>query len=60
MQVKDVKKGEFLRLSPDSKKTYVHRGYDRGHKKYAVQDFDDINRYRYLKGETQVHVGFTF
>jgi hypothetical protein len=60
MQLKDVKQGEFIRFYPDSNKTYIRKEYDQSTKKYAVQDFDDINRYRYLKGSTEVHVGFTF
>jgi hypothetical protein len=60
MQLKDVKQGEYIRLKPDSNKTYIRREYDQRTKKYAVQDFDDISRYRYLKGSTEVHVGFTF
>lgn len=60
MQLKDVKQGEYIRLQPDSNKTYIRKEYDRSTKRYAVQDFDDISRYRYLKGSTEVHVGFTF
>jgi hypothetical protein len=60
MQIKDTKQGEFIRLTPDSTKTYIRKEYDKSTKKYVVQDFDDISRYRYLKGNTEVHVGFTF
>ena len=60
MQLKDVKQGEFIRFKLDSNKTYVRKEYDPSTKKYAVQDFDDINHYRYVKGTTEVHVDFTF
>jgi hypothetical protein len=60
MQLKDVKQGEYIRLKPDSKKTYIRLDYDRSTKRFAVQDFDNINYFRYLKGTTEVHVDFTF
>ena len=60
MKLKDVKRGEYIRLKPDSKKTYVRDHYDRSTKKYAIYDFNDVNRERFLKGTTEVHVDFTF
>ncbi len=60
MQIKDVKQGEFVRRKPDSKKTYIRREYDQSTKKYTLEDFEDINRCLYLKGSTEVHVGFDF
>jgi hypothetical protein len=60
MKLKDVKQGEYIRLKPDSKKTYMRLDYDRSTKRFAVQDFDNANRYRYLKGSTEVHVDFIF
>jgi hypothetical protein len=60
LKLKDVKQGEFVRRKPDSRKTYIRKEYDQSTKKYTLQDFEDINRCLYLKGSTEVHVGFDF
>jgi len=61
VQLKDVKKGEYIRLTRPAKTTYIRGDYVRdGLNKYSVINFDDMNKERFLKGSTKVWVGFTF
>ena len=61
IQLKDVKKGEYIRLTRPAKMTYIRGDYVRdGLNKYSVINFDDMNKERFLKGSTKVWVGFTF
>ena len=67
VQLKDVKKGEYIRLTNPAKTTYIRGDYNRigpkkwqGSNKYSVINFDDMNKERCLKGSTKVWVGFTF
>ena len=55
--VKDIRKGEFVKKKKGAKKTYRVEGYDRANRKYALQDWDDISRVLYVKGETLVYFG---
>ena len=61
IQLKDVKKGEYIRLTRPAKKTYIRGDYYRDRlNKYSVINFDNMNKERFLKGSTKVWVGFTF
>jgi len=60
VKLKDIKNGEFIRITTTANKTYIKGEYIREIKKYAVQDCEDANRYRYLKGSKMVAVGFTY
>ena len=60
IQLKDVKKGEFIRRKADSKVTYIKGDYDRTNKDYSCINFDDINKELFIKGTTKVWIGFTF
>jgi len=66
VQLKDVKKGEFLRRKPDAKTTYIRGDYVREiwmtgvHYGYSCIDDMDINREIFLKGTTKVWIGFTY
>ena len=60
VKLKDAKNGEFVRLKVGAKKTYIKREYDRSQKRYIVDDCDDVSRARWIKGETLVHIGFTY
>lgn len=63
-KLKDVRKGEWFTRKPieDPKdnQIWIRGDYDRETKKYCSSNFDDINRFIYLKGETTVYVGYTF
>jgi hypothetical protein len=60
VQLKDVKKGEFVRRKLDAKTTFTRGDYDKSSKTYELCDWEDINRAVYLKGTTLVWIGFTF
>ena len=58
--LKSVKPGDYVKRKADSKAVYIKREYDRMTKSFCLVDVDDINRCIYLKGNTQVFVGFTY
>ena len=61
IQLKDVKKGEYIRLTRPAKTTYIRGDFVRdGLNKYSVINFDDMNKERFLRGATKVWVDFTF
>lgn len=60
IKLKDVKKGEYFKRKADAKKVFIRGDYIREDKKFECQDFDDINHFVYLKGDTLVFVGFEF
>lgn len=60
IKLKDVKKGEYFKRKADAKKVFIRGDYVREDKKFECQDFDDINHFVYLKGDTLVFVGFEF
>ena len=60
MKLRDVPRGEFVRRKLDARKTYTRGEYDRSAKRYQLDDWDDISRAVYLKGDSLVWVGFTF
>ena len=60
VQIKDVKKGEFIRRKPEAKTTFIRGQYDRSMKDYSCTDFMDTNREIFLKGTAKVWIDFTF
>ena len=60
IDLKSVKPGDYVKRKADSKAVYIKRDYDRTSKTFCLVDADDINRCIYLKGKTQVFVGFTY
>ena len=60
IQLKKVQLGDFLKRSETTNKVYIRGRYERGLKRYACQDTDDISREMLLKGETIVYIGFTY
>lgn len=67
MAVKDMKKNgeQFFTLKPceDEPKesiVWVLDGYDRSERAYYCYKFSDVNHGKYIKGNKQVFVGFTF
>jgi hypothetical protein len=60
VQLKDVKKGEFIKRKPDAKKVFTKGEYCRFDKKYSCDDWDDISRCIMLKGSTIVYIGFDY
>ena len=60
VKIEDVKRGDFIRRTMVTRKTYRKGGYDRTEKRYANMDCDDISRSIYLKKGTIVYTGFTY
>lgn len=58
--ISKVKQGEFIKRKEGAKKVYVRGIYDRSTKRYICYDFDDINSYISLGGQTIVYVDFEF
>ncbi len=59
--LKDIKKGEYLKRKPDSKKIHIRDEYCREAKKYECMDTEDIwGSGVMLKGTTIVFVGFDY
>lgn len=58
--LRNVEPGDFVKRKADSKAVYIKCYYDRTTKSFRLVDVDDINRCIYLKGNTQVVVGFTY
>ena len=63
-KLKDLKNGEWFTLKPIEEpapaQVWIRGDYDRSEKKYDAQNWNDMNRYRSLKGTTTVYTGFTF
>lgn len=68
--LKNVKKGDYFTLTNKvkcnedgevlSKYVYIRSDYDRESKKYEVYKFDDVNDYRFMKGNRIVWIDFLF
>ena len=60
--LKNVKKGDFFRRTPDANTTFIKGDYfrDGGFNKYGASDAEDMNREVFLKGNTKVWVDFTY
>lgn len=64
MQVKDLRPGDFFTRKPvavpTEKQVWARCGFDRAQKKYECMNYEDANRFIYLKGETEVFTDFIF
>ena len=60
IMLKDVPRGELVKRKPDAKGVFIRDDYCRGEKRYALQSWDDINKFVYLKGATIVYIDFEF
>ena len=62
--LKDLKKGEFFTKKqiedPKDSQVWIRGDYDRAQKKYECTNFDDANRFCYMKGSAEVFTDFTF
>ena len=54
VKLKDVKKGEFIKRKPEANTVFTRQEYDRTERKYQCDDWYDISRCIYLKGDTLV------
>ena len=64
MKLKDVKRGEFftrkLVEEPKESQVWIRGDYCRDLKKYECQNFNDANRFIYIRGDEEVFTDFTF
>lgn len=64
MKLKDVKRGEFftrkLVEEPKESQVWIRGDYCRDLKKYECQNFNDANRFIYIRGDKEVFTDFTF
>lgn len=64
MKLKELKKGDFFTLKnieyPKENQVYIKGDYDRSTKTYECTAFNDICKFRYIKGEKEIFVDFTF
>ena len=64
MKLKQVKKGGWFTLkpipSPTPSQVWIRGDYDRTEKRYAVTNWEDMNRERFLNGDREVFTDFTF
>ena len=58
--IKEVKQGEFLKLSLDANEVWTRQEYDREAKRYSIHSEDDISKSRLIKGTRKVFIGFTY
>lgn len=59
-ELRDVKKGAFVRLSDTTEKTYIKGDYDRASKRFSLIDCDDMNHERFVKADKIVYTDFTY
>ena len=59
-ELRDLKKGEFFKLKPDSKIVFIKDEYFREEKRFSCIYFDDISKGRNLKPDTVVYTQFEF
>ena len=57
--VQSVKLGDLIKL-PNSNVVYERGAYDRATKKFELVRWDDINRFRYVKGSQPCTTDFIF
>ena len=61
MTIKQIKKGEFFRLSEsDNAPVWVKGYYVRSERKFEAYRWDDTNHETFLKGDKKVFVDFEF
>ena len=59
-ELKDLDKGEFFKLTPDSKKVWVKGDYDRSQKKFSCINAENINNERFFKSSQVIWQGFEY
>ena len=60
MKVENIKRGEFVRRKPDSKRVFVRGPYCRTSRRYALEAWDDISAVVYVRRGTDLVTGFEF
>jgi|TARA_R110000751_G_scaffold142963_1_gene246362 hypothetical protein len=61
IELRKVKKGDYVKRKVESKKVYIRGDYDKGTKSFSLSDTDDIwGREIFLKASTMVVIGFDY
>jgi hypothetical protein len=61
VRLKDIKKGELVRLSPsDNAPVWIRGEYQRDTKRFEMQRWDDISQFAYWSPTRLVFNDFTF
>ncbi len=64
MKLKELKKGDFFTLKniayPKENQVYIKGYYVFNDKYYICHAFNDINKFKYFKGDKEVFTNFTF
>jgi len=60
IMLKDVPHGAFVKRKPEAQAVYTRGDYDHSDKRYALDDWLDINRAVYLKGTAIVYIDFDY
>ena len=58
--LKDLPRGEFVKLNEKAKKVWMKGSYLPTSKKYELMDPEDINGFKYVSGDKPVVYGFTY
>jgi len=59
-KISEVTKGDYVRRSLTTSKTYKKGDYDRASKKFSLIDCADVNHEIFVVGTCQVFIGFTY
>ena len=60
VEINKVKKGEFIKLSESAKEVWIANGYCRTNKRYEINSYSDISKFRYLSKGRLVVIDFEF
>lgn len=64
MTIKQVKRGTMITLKdieyPNAAQVWIRGEYIRETKKYELTNYDDVSRFRYVKGEKECFTDFIF
>lgn len=64
MKIQNVENLTYITLkpiqNPKPNQVWLKCGYDKAQKKYELMNFNDINKFKYIKKDTEVYTDFTF
>lgn len=60
MQAKYIRRGEYVKRTPEAKKVYRRGEYDRATKRFSLVDCEDHCREIFVKADTLLTVGFDY
>ena len=58
--LRDIKQGDYVKRKPGASAVYVRGHYDPRSRTYSLTDVEDINREIFLRGSTQLFIGFDY